>query len=71
MTAKAPEGRQEMVLIVEDDPRLRRLLQRLLDQGLQAERDLPSFLRYAGLKERTRARPPSSASTPKPTEPTT
>jgi hypothetical protein len=33
-----------------------RLLQRLLEQGLQAERDLPSFLRYAGHQESERLR---------------
>lgn len=33
-----------------------RLLQRLLDQGLQAERDLPSFLRYAGHQDSDRLR---------------
>ena len=33
-----------------------RLLQRLLDQGLSAERDLPVFLRYAGLKDSERLR---------------
>jgi len=33
-----------------------RLLQRLLDQGLTAERDLPSFLRFAGLKDSERLR---------------
>ncbi len=33
-----------------------RLLQRLLEQGLTAERDLPSFLRYAGLKDSERLR---------------
>jgi hypothetical protein len=33
-----------------------RLLQRLLEQGLQAERDLPSFLRFAGNKDSERMR---------------
>ncbi len=33
-----------------------RLLQRLLDQGLSAERDIPNFLRYAGLKDSERLR---------------
>lgn len=33
-----------------------RLLQRLLRQGLQAERDLPGFLRYSGLKDSERMR---------------
>jgi hypothetical protein len=33
-----------------------RLLQRLLDQGLTAERDLPMFLRTAGLKDSERIR---------------
>ncbi len=33
-----------------------RLLQRLLEQGLQAERDLPSFLRFAGIKDSERLR---------------
>jgi hypothetical protein len=33
-----------------------RLLQRLLERGLEAERDLPSFLRYAGLREPERMR---------------
>jgi hypothetical protein len=33
-----------------------RLLQRLLEQGLQAERDLPGFLRFAGHKDSERLR---------------
>ncbi|HXD85189.1 MAG TPA: hypothetical protein VN641_01765, partial [Urbifossiella sp.] len=33
-----------------------RLLQRLLEEGLRAERDLPLFLRYAGLKDAARLR---------------
>ena len=33
-----------------------RLLQRLLEHGLQPERDLPSFLRYAGLRDSERMR---------------
>ena len=33
-----------------------RLLQRLLGQGLSAERDLPSFLRYYGMKDSERMR---------------
>jgi hypothetical protein len=33
-----------------------RLLQRLLERGLEPERDLPSFLRYAGLREPERMR---------------
>jgi hypothetical protein len=33
-----------------------RLLQRLLDAGLSPERDLPSFLRYSGLKDSDRVR---------------
>jgi hypothetical protein len=33
-----------------------RLLQRLLEQGLQAERDLPMFLRTAGMKDSDRVR---------------
>ncbi|HEY2909197.1 MAG TPA: hypothetical protein VGI99_03075, partial [Gemmataceae bacterium] len=33
-----------------------RVLQRLLEEGLRAERDLPIFLRYAGLKDAARLR---------------
>lgn len=33
-----------------------RLLQRLLERGLEPERDLPSFLRYAGLRDSERMR---------------
>jgi hypothetical protein len=33
-----------------------RILQRLLDHGLSAEQDLPSFLRFAGLKDSDRLR---------------
>lgn len=33
-----------------------RLLQRLLQQGLQAERDLPGFLRFSGVKDSERMR---------------